>query len=347
MKIKYFIPITILMTLVVSGCAIKNASSSRDGGIFKSTDFGENWKQKATVEPATNNVKSIGDFNTSFIVFDPKEKNIIYLITLGQGIYKSENSGEKWSQTTLNSGSYRSLSIDSLNNKVVYTTDGTKILKTVDGMGNWHQIYIENRPKQSIVSLIVDHDNSNIIYAATTSGLIKSYDYGSSWKLLDWQEPNISHLYQSTKNNNTLYALTNRGIYKSIDGALEWEVISEDLIEYKGAEKIHWLSFDPRTEYIYIGTAYGIIRSLDGGNSWTPIPTLFDFKKISIKALVFNPNDIDEIIFSVNNILHKTDNGGRTWKTLKSVPTTRIINYLAADPYHDDVVLLGTYKPKK
>ena len=348
MKKIYSVSLLILMAILLTGCIqIKKSTSATDGGIFKSINFGESWKQKVTVLQEEKGIQTIANVNIRFMVFDPRDKNTIYLVTEGAGIFKTVNSGEDWQPTTLSSGTYKSLSIDYLNNNVIYATDGNKIIKTVDGMETWQTIYNETRPGQELVSLIVDPFKFGIIYAATTSSIIKSSDYGNTWQLLSWQEPNISGLYLSQKNANVLYALTNKGLYKSTNAGLTWVDINEGLKNFEGALTIYWLTFYEKTEDIILGTAAGILRSLDGGRSWTVIPTLFDFKKVPIKTVIFNPNNLNEIIFAVNNVLHKTSNGGKTWKSLKSVPTSRIINYLVADPYHEDIIYSGTVKPKK
>lgn len=338
----------IISTIVLSGCNIKTRATKSDGGIFKSTDFGSNWIQKSFVKNTEDGVVTIGKTNTNFLTFDPVEEEIIYLSTTGNGVYATINSGDQWFPTSLSSGTYKSLSIDTLNNDVVYVTDGQNILKTVDGFTTWNNIYIEKRPGQTILSVIVDRFNSNIVYTATTSSILKSFDYGNSWELLSWEKIVIKNIFQSEINSNILYALTNSGIYKSTNNAVDWDFVSEGLEEFSGGKVISWFQFDPKTENIILGTNFGIIRSTDGANTWHTIPTLFDFKKIAIKPVIYNPNDLDELIFAVGNVIYKTNDNGITWKTLKTLATTRTINYLIADPYHNDVIYAGTYlAPRK
>lgn len=344
MKIKYLLIILFIIPFI-TGCTFKSVNPSNDGGIFSSTDFGQNWNHTISLVQDNTIIGSIGNIDTSYMTFDPQDKNKIYLTTLNQGIYLSLDRGQHWSATTLASGNYLNLSIDHLNTDVLYTTDGASIIKTVDGMKTWHQIYFENRPNQKIVSVLADPFKSSIVYAATTTGIIKSLDYGNTWKLLNWSGPPIRFLGISEINSNTLFTLTTTGVYKTTDGAVIWEDVSNELVDFGIASRINNILFDPKTEYIHIGTATGIFRSLDSGQSWKTIPTLFDFNKISIGAVTYNPSNLNVIIFSFSNILHKTDDGGKTWRTLKTVPTTRIINYLVADPYHDDVVFLGTFRP--
>ncbi len=335
--------LVVISTIILSGCNIRSKKTLNDGGIFKTTDFAENWVQKIFVKKTEDGTTTIGKTNTNFLVFDPIEKETIYFSTTGNGIYKTTTSGDQWSATTLSSGTYKSISIDTRNNDVVYITDGRNIKKTIDNLVTWNDIYIEKRPNQTIVGVIVDRFKPNVVYAATTTSILKSFDYGNSWELLDWTGINISKIYQSEKNPNILYIWSPTGIYKSLNSAVDWTLVSAGLDEYTGGNEISWLHFDPSTEYIILGTSFGILRSTDGAKTWSSIPTLFDFKKITIKPVIYNPNDLKEMIFAVGNVIYKTDDSGSTWKTIKTLATTRIINYLVADPYHDDVIYAGTY----
>ena len=347
MKKVYLATVVLGVAAVLSGCvSLKSSSSLRDGGIFKSVDFGEHWTQKVQLIGGTKALSNLANVDTHFLVFDPKNEGTLYFVSQGAGVFRTTDGGDKWQQT-LAAGTYSSLSIDAHNTNVVYVASDKQIVKSVDGMKSWQTIYLETRPGQKLISVIVDPFEYGIVYAATTTGLIKSFDYGNTWKLLNWQQPQISALYQSNRNTAVLYALTNQGIFKSTNGANDWSNTTTALKQYKGALTIYWVDFDPDRDIMFLGTAYGIFKSTDGGNRWETVTTLFDFKKVPIKAVIHNPDNLNEIIFSVGTILHKTDDGGRTWKTLKSVPTSRLINYLIADPYHKDTVFLGTTKPPK
>ncbi len=332
--------IPVLAVLIVSGCTKKSAAPT-DGGIFKTYNFGETWEQKIFIKKTEKGTRTIGSVATSQIVFDTDHENTFYLISKEKGIYKTINGGDKWTVTGLSSGTYLSLSIDSRNNDVLYATQGTKILKSVDGGTKWNTLYTETRSDQRLVSINVDPYSPKTIMAASTTALMKSLDYGNTWKVIDWSKQKILNFEYSIKNKNVIYIRTNIDIQKSIDGGTSWSVISDDLIEYPGAIKIRYFNFDPLTEDILLGTKYGIVRSLDQGATWEIVPTLFDPAKQTISAVVQNPDNYDAVMFSIKNLLHKTDDGGKTWKVVKTVPTKRTIIYLKADPLHEEIVYLG------
>jgi photosystem II stability/assembly factor-like uncharacterized protein len=330
----------LLSIILISGCTGLSISTKQpiDGGIFKSTDFGENWSQKA---------QAIASADMRFVVFDPKDENVMYLSMNGAGIYKSVDKGDTWQGTPISTSTFQAMAIDNTNTNVIYVIKDNKIIKTVDGMNNWFDTYIEIRPGQTLVNVLTDPIKSNILYAATTTSLIKSTDYGNTWKLLNWSQPSIINIYQSKKNSSTLYALTDKGIFKTINGGVDWLDNNLGLSAFPSATTINWVDFDANTETMFIGTNTQILLSTDGATTWTEIPTLFEFGKVPIKAIIHNPADLNEVIFPYNNTILKTNNGGKTWKSLKSISTSRLITYLAVNPYQFDSIYAGTTLPPK
>jgi photosystem II stability/assembly factor-like uncharacterized protein len=98
---------------------------------------------------------------------------------------------------------------------------------------------------------------------------------------------------------------------------------------------------------MFIGTTDSILKSTNGGVDWQEVPTLFEFKKVPIQMVLHNPSNPNEVLFPYNNTLLKTDDGGKTWKSLKSIPTSRIISYLTVDPNETDTIYAGTLTPPK
>ena len=333
--------VPVLFGIILSGCTTKKSQVPIDGGIFKTYNFGETWEQKIFVKKTEEGTRTIGSVTTSKIIFDTDNQDTFYLITIGNGIYKTINGGDKWSATGLSSGTYLSLSIDPRNNDVLYVTEGTRIMKSVDGGDKWNTLYTETRTSQKLVSIQVDPFSPKTIFAASTNALMKSTDYGTTWRVIDWSKENILNFEFSLKNKEVIYIRTNKNIQKSIDGGVSWNIITDDLLEYKGAINIKYFNFDPLTEDILLGTKYGIVRSLDQGTTWEIVPTLFDPAKQAISAVVQDPNNYNVMMFSLKNLLHKTDDGGKTWKVVKTVPTKRTIIYLKIDPLQEEVVYLG------
>ena len=341
MKKIAIITLVVVLSVGLTACSTKSKNTATDGGVYKSNNFGETWTQKVFMNKTSEGTQTINDVSTQYMLFDPVDKDTIYLMSQKNGLFKTINQSDQWTRTGLTSTTTSLLSIDMLNNDVLYIVQGINIIKSVDGGKKWNTIYTESRPGQKLNSVVVDPFKSNVVYAASTTSLIQSFDYGITWELLEWTGSTISRMYRSERRPNVFYIWEKNGILISVDGTITWKNITK---EYNNKLSILALTFDPKSENLLLGTKTGIVRSFDSGVTWETVPTLFDFKKVPISTVVQNPINTREIIFSASNKLQKTDDGGKTWRVFKTVPTSRTINYLVTDPYHENTVYLGTYR---
>ena len=90
-KLNIFIALPSFLLLAASplGCSV-----SKDGGVFKSADYGVSWTQKVKV--ADN--KNIGTVNVLSLAIDNINPNIIYLGSRENGLIKSTDEAETWIQ---------------------------------------------------------------------------------------------------------------------------------------------------------------------------------------------------------------------------------------------------------
>jgi len=332
-----------VMALTLSGCVKikKTTPISTDGGIYKSVDAGENWHQKVFISRTKEGVRTIGDLSTYYMQFDASDNNTIYLTTQGNGIYKTIDAAETWSATSLSSGTYPSIVYDPTDAEIVYVAKGRTIIKSTDGMNTWDTIYVEQRANQTINSLAIDPINTNKIYAVTQTSLLQSSDFGNTWKVLKWLENNKYKLYISNKDSNILYLVTkSNGLMKSVDSGLNWHSLNKDISKPASAKKINFLYFNPAGDLMLIATGAGIYKSTNGGENWTAINTIT--KGLAPATAIINPQNQNEIYYTIKNILYKSVDGGTTWKTLNTIPTSRIINFLLIDHQNPSTLYLGT-----
>jgi photosystem II stability/assembly factor-like uncharacterized protein len=90
-----------------------------------------------------------------------------------------------------------------------------------------------------------------------------------------------------------------------------------------------------------------LLRSDDAGKTWTPIKTLIPYGTVPVRTVAVDPRTPSTIYFSANNLIHKSEDGGATWRTIATVPTRRLITRLLINPQKDGVLYLGTLKVKK
>jgi photosystem II stability/assembly factor-like uncharacterized protein len=353
MRKRHFSIIVLLFVFVVTGggCISFSSTKSVDGGVFRSDDSAETWVQKVFVRQEKKNTVAINNVNAKTILFHPDDENTIYLGTEGNGIWKTTDRGEQWTAFGVTSGNYSTISIDPLSPETVYTATGSSIIKTVDDGKNWETIYLEPR-NQPIVSVNVDYYETSRLIAATQDGqVIESIDYGETWTTLETTSPLkaiIKKMYINPSNTRIVYAVANTGIYKSTDKGNNWTSITEDFVNYTGAETVNWFTFTEKDpDILYIATNYGILKSPDAGATWQPITTLFPFGSVPISTVDVNPDNHDEIYFTIGKVIHKTTDGSTTWKTIETFPSGRLITHILVDRETPETIYTGTYAQKK
>jgi photosystem II stability/assembly factor-like uncharacterized protein len=185
----------------------------------------------------------------SAIAVNPANSNLIYIGTIGGGLWRSADGGASWSplfdrQLSLGIGGPGALALDPTNTDVIYAGTSGRfanrpqrgLFKSTDGGGSWillglgypagntgNAIQFVN---QSINVIIVDPANSNLLYLSSVNGCFRSTDGGRNWTqgvnsggdtlslVLDTSTPAGARI---------LYAgISGRGVFRSNDGGQNW-----------------------------------------------------------------------------------------------------------------------------
>lgn len=176
---------------------------SAQGGVFKSTDFGETWSAKAWFEKTSLTSISIGK----------NDSRNIFVGSLKHGVFKTEDGGEKWFQMKDQLDNFdkaeivHDVAIDPSDDNHVYIGTDYGLLETKDKGNTWSAVNTLIAPKSAPVNVIaIDPSNANVIYLGAGSSVHKSYDKGSTWK--NWLLPTerlISDIAIDYNNSNNLY----------------------------------------------------------------------------------------------------------------------------------------------
>lgn len=209
-------------------------TNSKGDGLYKSTDGGVTWQRVLTsVYMGTR---------CSAIAVDPMNSNNVHLAG-SSGYHRSEDSGQTWSETI--GGSISSLALDPVNpSNVLIGRKNYGIYRSTDGGLTFDQV-TEGLPDDGLGRILIDICDSqpNVVYAAFVDG------------------------------SSVV------GTYKSEDGGQTWfELVNTPDFAYPQAWYDCYIAVDPENpDTVYAGgvSPYyanaGIIRSTDGGNSWTEI----------------------------------------------------------------------------
>ncbi len=239
------------------------------GEVFKSPDGGRSWTA-ASLGTGTSPVRAL--------VVDPTTPTTLY--AGGNTVWKSLDASETWSSA--GSGLDRlfvtALAIDPTDPATLYVgTDaglpnfpriGGGIFKSTDAGRTWSAASsgLERCAGCSypVVSAIaIDPGRSSTVYAIALDyrgGLFKSVDRGANWSRAS--EIGANALAIDPRSSSTLYA----DGFRSTDGGATWTATS------LASSDVYALTIDIRSGVVYAGTLReGVFRSLDQGETWTPV----------------------------------------------------------------------------
>ncbi len=189
-------------------CVFEQASSgdlyagAASGGLWKSTNGGSSW----TVLTDNNAVLGV----SSIVVVPTAGDDIIYI---GTG---DRDGGSMWSLSGGQSNDNNSVGV----------------LKSTDGGTTWLPtgLTYSTSQKKTINRLVIDPNDSDIIYASTSDGIYKTTDGGTSWPI-QLAGSNFIDLEMHPTNSSILYASTQDYwgipvIYKTSDGGSSWSAVA-------------------------------------------------------------------------------------------------------------------------
>jgi PKD repeat protein len=298
-----------------------------------------------------NNLNSIG-WNpgigrVNVVVVDPNNSNTIYVGAPAGGCWKTTNAGNTWTPLTdhLSSLGVSGIAIDPTNSNIVYiaTGDGDGsdtysigVLKSTDGGATWNTTGLNWTTSQSrsMRKIIIDPNNPNILFVATTHGLFRTVDAGANWQSV--LSGSIRDVELNPANSNTVYACTNNLFFKSTTGGniTTFTAITNGMPVAGDVGRLAIGVTPNDTNYIYVLASddvdagfYGLYRSTDGGNTFslrTNTPNVFGYNTSGSDsggqswydmALAVSPSNKNEVYTGGVNVW-KSTNGGATLTAL-------------------------------
>jgi len=334
-----------------------------NGGVWKTTDFGRTWQPIFDSQPTG----SIG-----YIVVAPSDPSVVYVgsgeglhrpdLSVGDGIYKSTDSGKTWTHLGLRDGQQISqMAVDPHDpNKLFVAVAGHPygpnkergVYRSTDG-GQTFQPVLQKNENIGAAGVVIDPTDSNVAYATlwearegpwengawngTNGGIFKSTDGGQNWQQLSGGLPSgivQAYVAVSASNPRRLFASVATkdkvDLYRSDDAGAAWTVATNDPRPRSriGGGDLPVPAIDPKHPDVIYMVSTVTWKSTDGGRSWDGFrgaPGGDDYQNMWI-----NPNDPNTILLVSDQGAIITVNGGESWSSWYNQPTAQMY-HVAAD----------------
>ncbi|NAS31919.1 glycosyl hydrolase [Flavobacteriaceae bacterium R38] len=340
---------------------------STGGGVWKTTDGGIQWKNVSDgfFKTGTVGAIAVAESDPNVIFVGMGEHAIRGVMTSsGDGVYKSTDAGKTWIHIGLDNSMHISdVIIHPQNPDIVYVavqgaqygpTKERGIYKSVNGGESWEKVlFVSDNTGAS--SLTMDMTNPRILYASMwqhqrypwtiqsggeESGIYKSTDGGDNWKKLEGGLPKVfgkSGITVSRANPNRLWAIIEAegekgGIYRSDNSGKKWSQVNKDRINIARSWYYMEIFADPQDENIVYALNAPVTKSIDGGKTFTPLPTPHGDNH----HLWINPKNNQIMINSNDGGANVSFNGGKSWSSQQNQPTSQFYRVITDNqvPYH-------------
>jgi photosystem II stability/assembly factor-like uncharacterized protein len=327
---------------------------STGGGIWRTTDAGQNWV------PIADRFLAVGSMGA--VEVSLSNPDVIYVgggsdglrsnVSIGDGVYKSTDAGRTWTHIGLRDvGNIGGIRVHPSNPDIAFVaaignpfkpTNERGLYRTADGGKTWQRVlYVSD--STGAVDVEFQPGNPNTLYAsmwraerkpwtiisgAREGGVYKSTDGGSTWKKLTNGLPNQlvgkSNVAVTAADPNVVWVLMEakpgNGLYRSTDAGESFTLASDYAQLITRPFYYTNITAHPKdANTVWVG-AEGFHLTTDGGKTWRAMPTPHGDNH----DLWINPENPQLMVQSNDGGANVTLNGGRTWSTIYNQPTAEI-----------------------
>lgn len=212
--------------------------------------------------------------------------------------------------------------------------------------------YTEGPNNALVYDLLWDPNDSDVVYAATPTGVFKTTDGGIHWARTSKgiEDAAIMCLGMAKSNSNVIYAgsvsmrdyhdeggvdedLQYFGLYKTTDGGANWTRLAYYPQAYYEAVAVNPNNPDIVLACIRID-GNGVYRSVDGGVSWER--TIYDY---DAQAVAFAPSNPSIAYASASGTVYRSKDGGSNWNEVLYAGGQ--VRSIAVHPNNPNIVVLA------
>jgi photosystem II stability/assembly factor-like uncharacterized protein len=327
------------------------------GGVWKTADGGTTW---------TVLTETLSSIASGWIAIDPVNPNTIWYGTgeqnysgdsfYGDGLFRSTDAGTSWTKvaTVSQVGSYIArVVVKPGDSNTIFVGSSSGFVRSTDGGATWASTLSVNWCDDIAVDPVTP---TNVWASFNTKGVYKSTDGGANWTQT-LSGPGRTNLAVSKTNPLDLFASLATGpgalygAYKSSDGGATWSLLSgtPDYLNGQGwyDNTIVVSPTDTNTvlaggTYPYSASAHGIVKTTNGGVSWTDVTKGVDNSLVhpDQHALAFGPTGV--LWLGNDGGVWKTTDLGGHWVNCNNGLGIAQFYTVAAHPTNPNDIIGGT-----
>ena len=277
------------------------------GGLWKTTDGGEDWYPVTDFQITTASIGAVAVSETDpdLVFIGTGETCIRGNILPGDGVYRSRDGGETWEHIGFReSHGISKIRIHPTDPDIVYVASFGKygvpseergVFRSTDGGDSWERVLFRDE-RTGAIDLAIDRNNPDVLYASLWeafrkeytmssggpgSGMFKSVDGGTTWTEIT-RNPGMPPegvvgrigVAVSSANSSRVYALFEHddgGLFRSDDGGESWELINDERrIRQRAFYYTHVFADHHDEDVVYVQNT-SFFRSTDGGATYEVI----------------------------------------------------------------------------
>jgi photosystem II stability/assembly factor-like uncharacterized protein len=338
------------------------------GGLWKTTDGGENWAPVTDfkITAASVGAVAVSETEPDLVFIGTGETAIRGNIMPGDGVYRSRDAGETWEHIGFRgSQAISKIRIHPTNPDIVFVASFGKygapseergVFKSTDGGDSWRKVLYRD-DKTGAIDISIDPNYPDVMYAALWeayrkeyqmssggpgSGMFKSTDGGETWTEMT-RNPGMPQeglvgrigIAVSPANSNRVYALfenDNGGLFVSDDAGDTWTLVNDNRAIRQRAFYYTNVFADPADQDVVYMENTSLFRSTDGGKTTEVINngTHGDFHDLWI-----DPDDPAHMVVGNDGGGAVTTNGAEKW-TAQDFSTPQFYHVVTTKhiPYH-------------
>ncbi len=279
---------------------------------------------------------------------DPNSTSTLYACTPAGGLWKSTNGGTTWSVLTDKAATVigcTDIAIDPTNSNHLYlaTGDGDAfdnnsvgLLQSTDGGVTWSTTGLSFGQASYIVisRVLLDPTNTQVIMCATTSGIYRSTNGGTTFTKV--QAGSFKSMEFNTSSTATVYACGTQ-FYRSTDNGATWTQVGTGLPPVANVGRMALAVTPANNQIIYLIAGApapnygvtGVYESTNGGTSWTTktSPSNFGNQEWYDLAIAVNPTNSAEVLLGGQTTFWKSTNSCGSYS---QIATTTHVDYHSA-----------------